>query len=52
MVYSLLRTVLGGRIFFVVVNVRIIYGTIATSKTIEHYSSVCTNISLRIVWSA
>ena len=41
-----------GRNFFVVVNIRIIYGTIATSKTIEHYSSVCTNISLRIVLSA
>ena len=41
-----------GRNFFVVVNIRIIYGTIATCKTIEHYSSVCTNISLRIVLSA
>lgn len=36
-----------GRNFFVVVNIRIIFGTIATCKTIEHYSSVCTNISLR-----
>ena len=46
-VYSLVRTMLVEDFF--VVNIRFIYGTIATSKTIEHYSSVCTNISLPIV---
>lgn len=47
--YSLILTMFGERNFFVVVDIKFIYGTIATSKTIEHYSSVCTNISLRIV---
>ena len=51
-IYSLVCTVSVGRNFFIVVNVKFIYGTIATSKTIEYYSSVCTNISSRIVESA